>query len=104
LIEFTIIVCCENVINVHLPKFAEKIEFLNFFLIKKDGKLDFVEFFFLYDMSAREKLADLLSFWTHSMICWSDSPLILMPNNLIGSLICGGISGAVGRWFKKNNS
>ncbi len=31
------------------------------------------------------------------MISWSDSPLVVMPNNLVGSLLCGGISGAVGR-------
>ncbi len=33
------------------------------FDVSRDGRLDFAEFFFLYDMSAREKLADLLSFW-----------------------------------------
>lgn len=62
-----------------------------------DGKLDFVEFFFLWDLGSREKLADLLDFWSQSMVCFSDSPLVVLPNNVVGSLVCGGLSGAVGR-------
>jgi Ca2+-binding EF-hand superfamily protein len=67
------------------------------FDISHDGKLNFVEFFFLWDLGSREKLADLLDYWSQSMVCFSDSPLVVLPHNVLGSLACGGLSGAVGR-------
>lgn len=67
------------------------------FDISNDGKLDFLDFFLLYDLAAKERLDELLDYWQNSMTCWSDSPFVIRPASVIASLIFGAFSGAVGR-------